>query len=81
MSKKMPHVAAEWVKMKEKKRPRFGRLPERGVIHKRLWRARHGMHVRVLYACAIHADEAGFFLHQPGYRRQTSRPAAWGERI
>ena len=61
MSKKMPHVAAEWVKMKEKKRPRFGRLPERGVIDKRLWRARHGMHVRVLYACAIHADEAGFF--------------------
>ena len=61
MSKKIPRVAAEPVKMKEKKRPRFGRLPERGVIDKRLWRTRHGMHVRVLYACAIHADAAGFF--------------------
>jgi hypothetical protein len=44
-----------------KKRPRFGRLPERGVTDKRLWRTRHGMHARVLYACSIHADAAGLF--------------------
>ena len=43
------------------KRPRFGRLPERGVSDKRLWRTRHGMHARVLYACSIHADAAGLF--------------------
>ena len=43
------------------KRPRFGRLPERGVSDKRLWRTRHGMHARVLFACAIHADVQGLF--------------------
>lgn len=43
------------------KRPRFGRLPERGVTDRRLWRTRHGMHFRVLYACSIHADAAGLF--------------------
>ena len=48
-------------KTDEKKRPRFGRLPERAVTDKRLWRTRHGMHMRVLLACAIHANAAGIF--------------------
>jgi hypothetical protein len=42
-------------------RPRFGRIPERGLTDTRLWRTRHAMHARVLYACAIHADAAGMF--------------------
>jgi hypothetical protein len=44
-----------------KNRPRFGRLPERGVGDQRLWRTRHAMHARVFYACSIHADAAGLF--------------------
>lgn len=45
----------------KKPRPRFGRLPERAVTDKRIWRTRHGIHARVLMACAIHADATGLF--------------------